>query len=180
MEFYFYDPADHLFKPVSQEKLQTQLRALLIKCAEEMPNSVHKFNLFHLFRNEKTTREIIHRAKSILACDSSFFSVDSNNDRIKGQELHERIARLFVEQFVEQAEGRILLFNQAFDKFHELAKRRELQPLRRSCFKSIMQPLIREAFNVALRNDLHSSESKQVCGWKDLRVVDVESEMVNS
>jgi hypothetical protein len=94
MQWYFYDGRPQLYKPTSAEKLGNLLRGLLIRCAEELPENVHKLNLFQEFRSDKTIRSIVHRAKSILAADHTFFSPESKHARLKGVEVHERVARI--------------------------------------------------------------------------------------
>jgi hypothetical protein len=171
MMFYFLDVADGLYKPTTYEKLANLYRALLMKCAQEMPANVHKLNLFHEFRSDKTARSVVNRAKSILASDQTFFGLDSKHERIKGQELHERICRRLVQEMFEPAEGQILLFNDVYAAFREMAKQRELEPIRRSQFRALIMPLVRESFDVGLRNDLCLNENQSV-GWKNVRLIE--------
>jgi len=91
MAFYYYDPADHLYKAVSEDKLGSLMRALLIRCAEELGHDVHKWKLFTEFRSDGTIRSIIHRAKSILAADDTFFGPESGNKRQEATDLYERV-----------------------------------------------------------------------------------------
>jgi hypothetical protein len=91
----------------------------MIKCAEEMPGNVHKLNLFHEFRSDKTSKAVVQRAKSILAADSSFFSATSPHQRIRGIELHERIARKFVDELMTASPGNVLLLADAYASFFE-------------------------------------------------------------
>jgi hypothetical protein len=90
-----------------------------MRCAEELPESVGKLNLFLEFRSDKTIRAAIHRAKSILAADSEFFGVDSKYQRQKGFEIHERLTRVFVEQALERTPGEVLTvyMNSQFEFF---------------------------------------------------------------
>ena len=92
-QFYYLDQPSNIFKPTSDEKLGNLLRAYLIRCAEELPNTVHKLNLFLEFRSDKTIRAVVHRAKSILAADHTFFGVESKHQRQQGPELHERVSQ---------------------------------------------------------------------------------------
>jgi NAD-dependent SIR2 family protein deacetylase len=87
MQWYYLDQPSNIFKPTTDEKLANQLRALLIRCAEELPDTVHKLNLFLEFRSDKAIRAVVHRAKSILAADHTFFSVESKHQRQKGPEI---------------------------------------------------------------------------------------------
>jgi hypothetical protein len=52
--------------------------------------------------------------------------------------------------------------------FRELLKQRDLPNIKPSDFKSVVGPLIREQFDLALRNDL---DGAGVRGWKNVRLV---------
>jgi len=170
MQWYFKD-SDGIFKPTTAEKLANLYRALLLKCAEQMPPQVHKLNLFHEFRSDKTAKAVVQRAKSILAADHTFFSPESRNQRQKGPELFERVAKLFVEQLLTSEPGQILKLAEAYNVFRGLLKQRELPDIKRSDFKAVVGPLIREQFNVALRNDLPGPDSCGVRGWKNVKLL---------
>ena len=172
--FYFKD-SDGKYKTTTNEKLANLYRAILMKCAQEMPAQVHKLNLFQEFRSDKVAKAVVHRAKSILAANETFFDADSKNERIKGQEIHERICRRLVQELLEPAEGRVLMLNDAYAMFRNMTRAKELEPIRLSQFKALMMPLVRESFAVGLRNDLIGPENRQVRGWKNLRVVNVEA-----
>ncbi len=179
--FYFYDPKDRIYKPTSEEKLQNLLRAYLVRCAEELPSSVHKLSLFHEFRQDKQVKAVVHRAKSISAADHTFFAVDSPNQRNQGPESYEKLAKYFVQQAFEREPGEILTLTDAFLSFSQFLKRKEMDPIKRPFFKGMVIPIVREEFNVSLRNDLRGRSSpKQMCGWKDLRALDIESVGMNN
>ena len=171
MQWYFRD-ADGIYKNTTDQKLQNQYRALLIKCAEAMPPNVHKLNLFHEFRSDKAAKQITNRAKSILAADSSFFSPEANHHpRIKGPELIERVARVFVDQLLTSEPGQILKLHDAYTSFLRLLKDRNLPEIKRSDFKAVVGPMIRQEYNVALRNDLPGVDGHGVRGWKNVRLL---------
>src|ERR1017187_9842240 len=130
MQWYFKD-SDHIFKPTSPEKLQNQYRALMMKCAEAMPGQVHKLNLVHEFRNDKTAKAVVQRAKSILAADQSYFSATSPHSRVRGIELFERVARRFVDEMLCCEPGQILKLADAYTVFRGLLKERELPDIKR-------------------------------------------------
>lgn len=171
MQWYFKD-SDGIYKPTSDEKLGNLLRALLIRCAEEMPENVHKFSLFQEFRSDKTIRAVVHRAKSIHAADHTFFSPEAKHQRQKGPEIHERVARIFIEQAFERQPGEVLTLTNAYLYFCEFLRTKGIQPVTRSIFKGMFAPLIRDAFNVGLRNDvIDQATQHQTAGWKGLRAV---------
>jgi hypothetical protein len=169
MAWYFKD-SDGIYKTTTAEKLMNQYRALLIKCAESMPPNVHKLNLFHEWRSDRVCRSIIQRAKSILASSSDFFGVDSPHQRIKGVELQERLARKFVEELLAVESGKILMLQDAYTAFCSLLKQRELEPMKRADFKALVAPLIRDEFQVSLRNDLVMNGKSGVRGWKNVKL----------
>lgn len=169
MQFYFLDCRDQLYKPTTQDKLQNLIRAFLIRSAQELPDTVHKLNLFHEFRSDKVVRQIIHRAKSILAADFTFFSVNSQHQRVKGEELHERLAKQFIESVIEKKDGQFLTLSTAYLIFCDLVKQKSLGLIERSKFREIVGPLVRETFDLGLRNDVvDKTTNKQTQGWKGL------------
>jgi hypothetical protein len=133
-----------------------------------MPANVDKLNLFHEFRSDKTARAVVNRAKSILAASSDFFNATSPHQRIRGIELHERLARKFVDELLSADPGNILMLQDAYLAFSSLLKQRELEPLKRSDFKAMVVPYIKDEFNVALRNDLVVDGRQGVRGWKNV------------
>jgi hypothetical protein len=170
MQFYFKD-WDNIYKPTTSEKLANLYRALLIRSAQEMPSNVHKLNLFHEFRTDKVAKAVVQRAKSVLAADSSFFSPTSLHTRIRGVEILERVARVFVDDLLTKETGTILKLQDAFTIFRGLLKQRNLPDIKRSDFKAVVGPLIREEFDVALRNDLPADGLTGVRGWKGLKLI---------
>ena len=169
MLWYFLD-SDGIFKPTTADKLANLYRALLMKCASEMPANVHKLNLVHEWRGDKTSKAVVNRAKSILAADSSFFSSTSPHQRIRGVELHERLARRFVEELLTAEPGKVLLLPDAYLAFCSMLKERALDPLKRSEFKAMVVPYIKDEFGVALRNDLVVDGRQGVRGWKGVTI----------
>lgn len=173
MQWYFRD-WDGIFKITSGEKLANLYRALMMKCAQDMPGNVHKLNLFHEFRSDKTAKAVVQRAKSVLAADSLFFSASSPHQRIKGPELHERLIMKLVETMLEPREGAILTVTQAYQIFCRLSEQRSLGVLKRSVFRELIRDLIRDRFNLALRHDVPDSANKHQQAWKGLAMVDVD------
>ena len=174
MQWYFKD-WDGVFKPTSPEKLMNLYRALMMKCCEEMPGNVNKLNLFHEFRSDRNAKAVVQRAKSILAASPEFFSATSNNQRIRGQELHERLMRVLVEQMLEKREGACLTVTQAYQVFCRLSQQRQLGQLKRSMFKETMRDLVRDLYGVGLRRDVPDLLGKQQEAWKGLAVVETET-----
>jgi len=167
MMWYFKD-SDGIFKSTSPEKLANHYRALLLKCCQDMPQSVHKLNLFHEWRGDKTAKAVVQRAKSILAAETSFFSPTSPHQRIKGQEIQERVARRFVESLLTAEPGKVLLLADAYVSFLKLAKQQNLELVKQSDFKAMVVPIVQEQFGVRLRNDLRVDERSGVRGWKNV------------
>ncbi len=179
MQFYYFDPRDRIFKPTSDAKLENLLRGFLVRSAQELPDEVHKFSLFSDFRSDKQTRAVIHRAKSILAADHTFFSVESKHQRQQGPELHERLARVFAEQVLERQPGEILPLTTAYLVFCEYLKQKSMDPVKRGVFGGMFSPIIREVFDLGLRNDVFDPVTKhQTAGWKGIRTLDLEEDLV--
>jgi hypothetical protein len=172
LAWYFKD-SDSIYKPTTAEKLANLYRALLMKCAQEMPQSVHKLNLFHEWRSDKYARSVVQRAKSILAADSSFFSPTSPHQRIRGVELHERLMRVLCESMLERKEGACLTVTQAYLVFCQLAQQRQLSQLKRSMFKTVMCDLVKDVHGLGLRRDVPDTLGKQQEAWRGLKLVEV-------
>jgi len=174
MQFYYREPVQHLYKPTSPEKLQNYYRSMLLRCATELGREADKLNLFAEFRNDKNSRAVVNRAKSVLAADQTFFSATSPHQRVKGPELHERLARVVVETMLEQRPDSILTMTQAYDVFCKLSQQRSLAQIKRSMFKEMMRDVVKDVYGMALRNDLPDQNNKQQVGWKGLGVIDAE------
>lgn len=176
MAFYYYDPRDCTYRATSEDKLGNLMRGYLARCAEEMPGNVHKLNLFHTFRSDKTIRSIIHRAKSILAADDSYFSVESKHQRQQGPELYERVALAFVQQILERVPGETLLLTDAYLHFCEYLRRRDMAPVNRKTFKDLVPPVIQQQFDLGIRNDLHGEASGGMHrGWSGIGILEPEA-----
>ena len=174
MQFYYFEPVLQLYKPTTQEKLQSYYRGFMIRCAQELNNDTSKLNLFVEFRSDKTAKAVVQRAKSILAADLSFFSATSPHQRIKGAELHERLMRVLCETMLERSEGACLTVTQAYHVFCRLSEQRQLGELKRSMFKEVMKDLVRDVHGLALRRDVLDSFNKQQEAWRGLKLVEPE------
>jgi hypothetical protein len=166
---WYYRETYGIYRITSLEKLQNLFRGLLMRCAESMSNDVNKLNLVVEFRSDKVAKAVVHRAKSILAAGSDFFSAKSPYQRILGPEIHQRIAQVFVEQ-LERDPGQILTIKLAYELFSQYLKQKDMPVLKRSEVKVLLAELIREQYGLGLRNDLIDAENqRQQCGWKGLR-----------
>jgi hypothetical protein len=174
LAWYFKD-SDGIFKVTTADKLMNQFRALMMKCAQDMPANVHKLNLVHEWRGDRTCKAILMRAKSILAADSSFFAADSPHQRIRGPELHERLMRVLCETMLQQCENGCLTVTQAYGVFCRLAQQRQLGVLKRSFFRATMQDLLKEAYGISLRHDVPDALGKHQQAWKGVRLVESET-----
>lgn len=166
-QFYFKSPFELVYKPTTSEKLQSLFRGFLLQAAKSFNNDVNILNLFVEFRSDRVAKQVVNRAKSILAADSSYFSATSKHQRIRGIELHERVARKFVDELLSAEPGQILKLADAYNVFRGLLKKRDLPDIKRSDFKAVVGPLIAESFNICLRNDLGNEGGR---AWKGLKL----------
>lgn len=170
LQFYFYDPRTQMYHVTTAEKLGNLLRALLARCAAEVPGQAHLFNTFHTFRSDHVVKAVVNRCKSMLAADPEFFGIKSPHQRVAGPELHQRLALVFAERLLQPCPGSILTVGQTYALFNNFAKARDLPPIKRSNFKSLMADVIRDAYGLGVRNDLKNPVTeKQQCGWLGLR-----------
>jgi hypothetical protein len=168
LTFYYREPLQNVFRPTTSEKLQNYYRAMMIRCAQELGGETDKLNLFAEFRSDKNARAVTTRAKSILACSPDFFSATSPHQRVKGPELHERLARVLVETMLEPREGACLTVTQAYDVFCRLGRQRNLGVLKRSMFRELMRDLVREHHGLSLCNDVPDAQNRQQQAWRGL------------
>jgi hypothetical protein len=174
LQFYYNDPRDQMFHATTDQKMGNLLRALLARCAAEVKGEAHLLNLFHTFRADSVVRAVVGRCKSLLATDPDFFGVNSQYQRVAGPELHQRLAMVFAQRLLEVHEGSMLTVGQIYALFNRFSKERELPPMKRSLFKSMIAEVIREAYGLGVRNDLVNPETqKQQCGWLGLRPVGI-------
>ena len=167
---WYYQESDGIYRATTAEKLANLYRALLMKCSQDMPANVHKVNLVHEWRQDSICKQVTNRAKSILAAGPEFFSATSSHSRIRGIELHERLARKFVDELLTADSGKVLMLADAYLAFCRLLKERELAPVKRSDFKAMVVPIIKDEYDVALRNDLVVDGKAGVRGWKNVRL----------
>jgi len=165
-QFYYFEPSDQKYHAVPDMKLGELMRGYFLRCALELQKEVNVYPLFTTFCQDQTIKTIIERAKTILRCSDDYFSVDSACSRVNGIELHEKLAKSFVQKLVSSP-GNILLVGVAYEKYAAVVRESELEPVKRSVFKEMMKPLIRERFEICLRNDL-VVDGRYAQGWKDL------------
>ena len=121
-------------------------RGLLQRAAQELPKKNNVLNLCIEFRSDKNAKAVLQRAKSILAADSAFFSATSPNQRIQGQELHERLMRVLCETMLEFSADSSLTVTRAYNAFCRMAELRQLGTTKRSMFKATMTDLVLDRF----------------------------------
>ena len=172
LQFYFYDPADQMFHATTADKLGNLYRALMARCAAEVKGEGHMANVFHMFRSDSVVKTVVNRCKSLLAASDDFFGIKSLHQRVEGPELHQRLAMVFAERLLEPCPGSILTVGQTYALFNRFAQSRNMPAIKRTDFKSLMADVIRDAYNLGVRNDLMNVETqKQQCGWLGLRHV---------
>lgn len=167
--WYFKD-CDGLYKITTSDKLINLYMALMMKCAQDMPNNIKNLNLVHEWRSDKVCKAIITRAKSVLVADSTFFSASSPHQRVKGPEIHERLLMKYVSEALSSEPGNLVMLKDAYEAYCRLVKRKELVPVKRSDFTAMVVPVIKDQFNVSLRNDLVVDGKSGQRGWKNVRL----------
>ena len=168
--FYYREPFLNLHKPVTAEKLQSLFRGLVLRASKLLGSVNSKLNIWAEFVSDKQARLVLSRAKSVLAADSGYFSSTSTHTRIRGIELHERVAMRFVDELLVSEPGQILKLHDAYSTFSALVKTHSLEPIKRSDFSALFVPIMRDKFSVALRNDLDLDDKQNVKGWKGVKL----------
>jgi hypothetical protein len=178
--FYFKD-VDNTFYPTDETKLATLLSALLLRCAEEMPATVDRRNLFVDFRRESRLNEVVRKARCILAVDATFFAADSIHRRIEGVETLDRTARNFVGTNIDVATpAEQLTVAELIAGFLEYCTANKLKLDTPRQAKRFIVEAVNEHYGVRLRHDLAAAGGKKCArGWKGLafrnRLVTVEA-----
>ena len=165
-QFYYFDPLDQLYHATTEEKLGDLMRAYLTRCCLEMQKEINVLQLFTNLRSDATIKTIVERAKSILRASDDYFSAQSPYTRVNGIELHEKLAKRFVQNLVLKP-GNVLLIGVAYEKYSALVRENDLEPVKRSVFKEMMKPIVREKWEKCLRNDL-VVDGRYMRGWRDL------------
>lgn len=167
---FFFKDADGLFKPTTEQKLQTYLACLLMKCAEEMPATVDRQKLIVDYRTPDRLKQITYLARSILEVSNSFFDPKNGNIRINAPESHHSVARFFLVQTVQEAEQDTVTLNDLYDHYVSYCRSTKVDGVQRNEFKKLISETVREEFGVALRHDLRDDAGKWRRGWKGLKL----------
>ena len=166
--FYFRD-VDGTFYPTDETKLATLLSALLLRCAEEMPATVDRCNLFVDFRKESKLNEVVRKARCILAVEASFFAADSIHRRVEGVETIDRTARNFVGTNIDVATpAEQLTVAELIAGFLEYCNANKLKLETPRQAKRFIVEAVNEHYGVRLRHDLAADGKKCARGWKGL------------
>lgn len=168
--WFFLDPCDQLYHPTSDAKLMTLLSALLVRCAEGMPATVDKVNLFVKFRAEETLRAVVKKGRSVLAADATFFSATSTHHRIESTEQPAQTARRFIQSTVKPQPGQLLSISDCYAGFEGYCRNNGVEPVARKVFRQMIVEIIKEEFGLGIRGDLKNAEGRCERGWKGLAV----------
>ena len=169
-QWFFLDPIDQLFHPTSEAKLTTLLSALLVRCAEEMPSTVDKVNLFVKFRDEERLKAVVKHARSILATDSTFFSPSGPNHRTKATDQPAQTARRFIQSTVKPKPDQHLSISDCYAGFEGYCRNNGVEPVAKKAFRQMIVEIIREEFGLGLRADMKNTKGRFERGWKGLAV----------
>ena len=171
-QFYFYDWRLGCYVPTTEEKLQLLLSQYLIHCCQAMPQLTDIGNLFLVYRNEGRFKNIIKKAKALLAADRSFFEPPNGHKRRCGGRILDPALepphKLFIREALAIEPERILTTNDCFDKYTAYCEIQKLEAVDRKPFTGLMTEGIREQFGLGFRKDLVSSDGKYHRGWKGL------------
>jgi len=80
------------------------------------------------------------------------------------------LALKFVGELLTAESGQVLMLADAYMAFCRLLKERELAPVKRSDFKAMVVPIIKDEYSVSLRNDLEVDGKQGIHGWKNVRL----------
>ena len=178
-QFYYYETQDQIYHPCRESKLGDLMRGYFARAAFELQKEVNVYHLFTTFRTDPVINGIVERAKSILLASDTFFSAASPHQRINGIEQHQKLARVFVERMLVPRPNEVILVGAAYDRFASIVRERDLVPIKRSVFKDLVSPIIRDRFGSGLRGDFSSGWSvservegfgSECWGWVELMI----------
>jgi hypothetical protein len=169
-QWFFLDPHDQLYHSTSETKLTTLLSCLLVRCAEEMPSTVDKVNLFVKFRDDQQLKAVVKKGRAILEADSTFFAPGSPHRRIELTEQPAQTARRFIQSTVKPQPGHLLSVNDCYLEFSGFCRNNGIEPVQRRFFRQLIVDVIKEEFGVCFRSDLRDAEGRFLRGWKGLAV----------
>jgi hypothetical protein len=154
--------------PLGQVARSTQRLKVLQLGGPAMPPSVNIQPLFDEFRSDEALKDVLKRARALLAADASFFSADSPNARANGPETHERLARMFIRKSIRPEPMKVLTVRECFELFCAFCKANGLAPVERRFFTPMVEDLVREEFSLNLRKDVLGDNNRMQRGWKGL------------
>jgi hypothetical protein len=93
-QFYYLDPSDGRYHATTDAKMGNLYRALMARCAVEVSGQGHLLGVFSAFRSDSVVKSVVNRAKTLLEADTSYFDATSSHERVKGPELHQRLATM--------------------------------------------------------------------------------------
>jgi hypothetical protein len=166
-EFYFYDHRHDCFLATTEDKLKFVLSQYLIRCGEEMGAGVDVKDLFDL-RSDKVLGTVIRKARSLLAAEESFFGLESGNTRIKGPEFHGKIVKVFTREAIVPSPSQVLTVTECYEVFGQFCQDRGMKRMKRSAFTHLMADMVRDEYNVNVRNDIMGKNNRYQQGWKGL------------
>ncbi|CAN5538353.1 hypothetical protein BH09VER1_BH09VER1_23810 [soil metagenome] len=174
--FYFYDPLVQAFSPTSEEKLELLLSNYLIRCSQACGRLVDITPLATTFREHKSLKEVIQRAKALLQADSTFFTGKDGHRRwIDGKYVEptdEPAYKRFLKQSVVPDSCASMTLPELFDRFLAYCTSNHLPTLQRAQFKAIAGKTIREEHHIGIRHDIDNGRGQITHGWKGLSLVD--------
>jgi hypothetical protein len=99
-----------------------------------------------------------------------------NTNGTKGPQIHERLARVFVEQVLQRQPKGFLTLSNAYLIFCEYLSGKSMVPVKRTIFKGMFCPLVRDVLNVGLPHDIINPQTqKHGDGWKAIRALDLQA-----
>ena len=83
------------------------------------------------------------------------------------------------QQILERRQREILPLTAAYLVFYECLKLKSMPTVMRNLFKGMFLSIVREVFNLRLRNEVSDPLPKhQTAGWKGMRTLDLENDLV--
>jgi hypothetical protein len=175
--FYFKDH-DGLFKPTTEQKLQTYLACLMMKCAESMPSTVDRHQLTVEYRSPENLKTITKHARSILQVDADFFE-SGNNRRKEGRESMLAVTRHFVSTTIHPENNAVVTIDDVYAAYLLFCEEKGFKGASRNAFKKLIGDSVRDEHGIGIRNDLRVAGCWRR-GWKGITLKHGRMETANN
>ena len=173
--FYFLEPIAGYYVATTPEKLETLISQYFILCCQDLQEKPVDFeHIFTAHRKPEQLQAIVHKSKSLFACDDTFFFGSNANPRMVDGKLQDPNAEpphiRFVHEKISFQKGATLLLKDLIRCFELYCLEKGVPLAQHRKLRADAYDLIYERFGLRLRKDLKDQEGKWSNGWRNLSI----------